>query len=178
VEAHPVRTFQSIPIVRRRLSHDQHKSDHVHRNLACGGLVKFGDAGADFARRESHTSAVGGTSLVTAWAEIWAVGGCRWESSASHIRVFWCVHTHRASFSVLPKRLSVCDFFVKLSRSRPTRDPRGRFAIPRLTLILARAVVGPGAFRHPPPSLGSQQFRRKSRPGLGGLQGPGLRQGA
>jgi hypothetical protein len=61
----------SIPVICRRLSHDQHKSDHVHRNLAFGGLVKFGDASADFARCESHASVVAGTSLATTRA----VGG-------------------------------------------------------------------------------------------------------
>ncbi len=73
------------------------------------------------------------------------------------------------SFNVSPKRLRVCDFFVELSKSRPTIDPRGRFVIPRLTLILRRsAAVGP-AHSATPLALGSRQFRRKPRPGLGGL---------
>jgi hypothetical protein len=103
-----------------------------------------------------------------AWRRHGRLEAARGESSASHIGVFWCVRTHRW-FSVLSKRLSVCDFFVELSRSRPTIDPRGRFAISRLTLFLGRLADGPGAFRHTPPSLGSQQFRCKPRPGLEGL---------
>jgi hypothetical protein len=62
----------SIAVVCRRLSHDQHRTDHVHRNLACGPLVKFGDASADFARCESPTSVVAG-SLATTRAEMWAL---------------------------------------------------------------------------------------------------------
>ena len=86
-------------------------------------------------------------------------------AGASHIRV----RTHAVGQRVR-ERLSVCDFFVELSRTRPTIDARGRFVIQRLSLILERSAAGPGAFRHTPPALGSQQFQRKSRPGLGGLQ--------
>ena len=81
-----------------------------------------------------------------------------------------CASVHMLSLSGLRERLSVCDFFVELSRSRPTIDARGRFVIPRPSLILERLAAGPGAFRRTSPALGSQQFQRKSRPGLGGLQ--------
>jgi len=84
----------SISVGCRRLSYDQHNTDHIHRNLAYGRLVKFEGANPDFARCESHTSVVAGTSLATTPAEMWAVGRTR-KSSSSHIRVFRCVPTHR-----------------------------------------------------------------------------------
>ena len=75
------------------------------------------------------------------------------------------------SFSGLREQLSVCDFFVELSRSRPTIDPRGRFVIPQLTLILGRsAVVGLGAFRDTLPRLGRNNFDASPRSGLGGFR--------
>jgi hypothetical protein len=151
----------SIPVICRRSSHGRRKPDHVHRNLACGGLVKYGDARADFARCESHAS-VAGTSLATTRAVGRRTRGIE-RQPYRHV----LVRPYTPRRSALPKRLSVCDFFVELSRSGPTTDPRGRFAISRLTLFLGRLAVGPGAFRHTPPRLGRNNFDASPVPGWG-----------
>ncbi len=49
---------QRISVVHRRLSHNQHKTDHVHRNLICGRLLSSGAPARSSVPVHPHTAVV------------------------------------------------------------------------------------------------------------------------
>jgi hypothetical protein len=175
VEAHPVRTF---PVSQSSVGDCRmtNTSPIMSTGIWRSAVLSSSGTPARISLAANHMRA---SSPGRAWRRHGRLEAARGESSASHIGVFWYVRTHRW-FSVLSKRLSVCDFFVELSRSRPTIDPRGRFAIPRLTPILA---IGRRRPRRIPPNsslawVATISTQAPSRAGGPLGKGPGLRFGS